>query len=183
MVLHQVFDFIQRIALKYTPGPKSDPHPLGPLGSSSSQHRLWCFGALVLCIVKPTSSLPVLQFPILHYEKIYGQADIGTYSAKKLCCLANHIKHPGAENSKINQSLPAEGFSLGPLGPFRSFRFYFAQHSPTIRLFVERSFRTANKNLLRSDRVELSSAKARPKETKGSFVGVGEGIPTGFHAH
>ena len=30
-----------------------------------------CFGALVLCI-KPTSSLPVLQIPILHYEISYG---------------------------------------------------------------------------------------------------------------
>ena len=31
----------------------------------------WCFGALVLCI-KSTSSLPVLQIPILHYEINYG---------------------------------------------------------------------------------------------------------------
>ena len=32
---------------------------------------LWCFGALVLCI-KPTSSLPVPQIPILSYETNYG---------------------------------------------------------------------------------------------------------------
>ena len=33
------------------------------------------------------------------------------------------------------------------------------------------------------DRVELSSAEARVEEMKGGSVGVGEGIPTGFHAH
>ena len=34
-----------------------------------------------------------------------------------------------------------------------------------------------------SDRVYLSSAEARVEEIKGGSVGVGEGIPTGSHAH
>jgi len=34
-----------------------------------------------------------------------------------------------------------------------------------------------------SDHVQLSSAEARVEEIKGGSVGVGEGIPAGFHAH
>ena len=56
----------------------------------------------------------------------------------------------------------------------------FAQHSSTTRPSVER---TAKKPFLLSDRVQLSSAKARAEGIKGGSVGVGEGIPTGSHAH
>ena len=58
---------------------------------------------------------------------------------------------------------------------FRSFRFEFAQHSPTTRPSVER---TAERALMLLDRVKLSSAKARVEGIKGGSVGVGEGIPT-----
>ena len=48
-----------------------------------------------------------------------------------------------------------------PLGPFG---FYLAQHSPTTRPSVER---TTDKAFLLSDRVELSSAKARVEGIRG----------------
>jgi hypothetical protein len=63
---------------------------------------------------------------------------------------------------------------LGPLG------YDFFPHSPTTRPSPER---TAGKAFLLSDRVSLSSAEARVEGRKGGSVGVGEGTPTGVHAH
>ena len=45
------------------------------------------------------------------------------------------------------------------------------------------SKRTADKASLLSGRVGLSRAEARVEGIVGGSVGVGEGIPTGFHAH
>ena len=54
------------------------------------------------------------------------------------------------------------------------------QHCPTLRPSVER---TAEKSFFLSHRVQLVSEKTRVKEIKGGSVGVGEGVPTGSHAH
>ena len=65
-------------------------------------------------------------------------------------------------------------------GALGSFGFQCSQHTPTPRPSVERS---AEEKYLLSDRVKLPSAEARIKGMKGGPVGVGEGIPTGFHSH
>ena len=75
---------------------------------------------------------------------------------------------------------PCYSSPLGPLGPFRSFRFLgslgpLGFNSPNIAqrhaLHVER---TAEKAVMLSDRVELSSAEARVEEIQGGSVGVFE---------
>ena len=70
--------------------------------------------------------------------------------------------------------------AANPLGPSGPLGFNLSQHSPTTRPSVER---TAEKAFTLSDRVQLSSAEAPVQAIKAGNAGVGEGIPTGFHAH
>ena len=87
---------------------------------------------------------------------------------------SQHRRTPGIILLKDHASFRiTSGPPLGPLG------FNFSQHGPTTRPSI---YRTADKASLLSDRVYLSHAEACVKEIVGGSVGVGEGIPTGFHA-